>query len=132
MCRVGGITCNVEGFAGETGAVDVQRSSLNYLPIDNSVVSASVVCSFLLKQSCRPLSITTIWSKDISGDLQTLFSDQIWETITSSSKSPDHRMIHLKLLHGLCLSPLGRFCLHVSPFQNCSLCPQDALSCNVM
>ncbi len=23
VCRVGGITCNVEGFAGETGAVDV-------------------------------------------------------------------------------------------------------------
>ncbi len=23
MCRVGGITCNAEGFAGETGAVDV-------------------------------------------------------------------------------------------------------------
>ncbi len=23
VCRVGGITCNAEGFAGETGAVDV-------------------------------------------------------------------------------------------------------------
>ncbi len=23
LCRVGGITCNAEGFAGETGAVDV-------------------------------------------------------------------------------------------------------------
>ncbi len=56
------------------------------LPTDNSVISASVIYSFLLKQAYKPLSITTIWSKDISGDLQTLFSDQIWETITSSSK----------------------------------------------
>ncbi len=35
MCRVGGITCNVEGFAGETGAVDVleggERDTKNLL-----------------------------------------------------------------------------------------------------
>ncbi len=55
---------------------------------ENSVISASVIYSFLLKQSYKPLSITTIWSKDISGDLQTLFSDQIWETITLSYKNP--------------------------------------------
>ncbi len=93
------------------------------LPTDNSVISASVIYSFLLKQSYKPLSITTIWSKDISGDLQTLFSDQIWETITSSSKNPNHQMIHWKLLHRLYLSPLKPFYMHVSPSPNCNLCP---------
>ncbi len=97
------------------------------LPTDNSVVSASVIYSFLLKQSYKPLSITTIRSKDISGDLQTLFSDQIWETITSSSKKPNHQMIHWKLRHRLYLSPLKRFYMHVSPSPNCNLCPQGAL-----
>ncbi len=97
------------------------------LPTDNSVVSASVIYSFLLKQSYKPLSITTIWSKDISGDLQTLFSDQIWETITSSSKNPNHQMIHWKLRHRLYLSPLKCFYMHVSPSPNCNLCPQGAL-----
>ncbi len=83
------------------------------LPTDNSVISASVIYSFLLKQSYKPLSITTIWSKDISSDLQTL-SDKIWETITSSSKNPNHQMIHWKLLHRLYLSPLKRFYMHVT------------------
>ncbi len=35
MCRVGGITCNAEGFAGETGAVNVleggERDTSNLL-----------------------------------------------------------------------------------------------------
>ncbi len=34
VCRVGGITCNAEGFAGETGAVDVLEGGerdTNYL-----------------------------------------------------------------------------------------------------
>ncbi len=90
------------------------------------VISASVIYSFLLKQSYKPLSITTIWSKDISGNF-TLFSDQIWETITSSSKNPNHQMIHWKLLHRLYLSPLKCFYMHVSPSPNCNLCPQGAL-----
>ncbi len=97
------------------------------LPTDNSVIFASVISYFLPKQSYKPLSITTIWSKDISSDLQTLLSDKIWETITSSSKKTNHQMIHWKLLHRLYLSPLKRFYMHVSPSPNCNLCPQRAL-----
>ncbi len=51
VCRVGGITCNAEGFAGETGAVDVLEGgerdtndllSCSHYPL--KVVSVCVVC----------------------------------------------------------------------------------------
>lgn len=86
------------------------------LPTDVSVISASIIYSFLLKQSYKPLSIITICSKDSSDDLQTC------ETITSSKNSN-----HQKLLHRFYLSPLKRFYIHVSPSQNCNLCPQGSL-----
>ena len=84
------------------------------LPTDNSVISASVIYSFLLKNSYKPLSISTICSKVISEDIQTLFTEQIWETITSFSKNPNHQMIHWKLLYRLYLSALKRFYIYLS------------------
>jgi len=44
---------------------------------DNSVIFASVIYPFLLKNWYKPLSISTIRSEIISEDIQTLFTEQL-------------------------------------------------------
>lgn len=57
----------------------------NICYISISVTSASLIYASL-KNSYKSLSITTIWSKDISEDVESLFSDQTWDTISSFVK----------------------------------------------
>ncbi len=44
------------------------------LPSEESPSSASVIYLFLLEHSYKPLSITTVWAKDLNEDVHVLFS----------------------------------------------------------
>ncbi len=55
------------------------------LPSEESPSSASVIYLFLLEHSYKPLSITTVWSKDLNEDVHVLFSDQVWGMFKLSS-----------------------------------------------
>ncbi len=46
--------------------------------------SASVIYLFLLEHSYKPLSITTVWAKDLNEDVHVLFSDQVWVCLKES------------------------------------------------
>ncbi len=63
------------------------------LPSEESPSSASVIYLFLLEHSYKPLSITTVWAKDLNEDVHVLFSDQVWGMFKLSSKNPKYQMI---------------------------------------
>uniref|UniRef100_A0A8C1LC25 Reverse transcriptase domain-containing protein n=1 Tax=Cyprinus carpio TaxID=7962 RepID=A0A8C1LC25_CYPCA len=97
------------------------------LPSEEFPSSASVIYLFLLEHSYKPLSITTVWAKDLNEDVHVLFSDQIWGMFKLSSKNPNHQMIHWKLLHRVYLTPMKRFHMNLSSSPKCNLCSQGSL-----
>lgn len=84
--------------------------------------SASSIYSFLMKNLYKPLGVIAVWSKDLGCELEDTFSDHTWETITMSSKNPNHQMIHWKLAHRVYLTPLKRFHMRLANSPNCTLC----------
>ncbi len=97
------------------------------LPSEESPSSASVIYLFLLEHSYKPLSITTVWAKDLNEDVHVLFSDQVWGMFKLSSKNPHHQMIHWKLLHRVYLTPMKCFYMNPSSSPKCNLCSQGVL-----
>ncbi len=97
------------------------------LPSEESPSSASVIYLFLLEHSYKPLSITTVWAKDLNEDVYVLFSDQVWGMFKLSSKNPNHQMIHWKLLHWVYLTPMKRFYMNLSSSPKYNLCSQGVL-----
>ncbi len=97
------------------------------LPSEESPSSASVIYLFLLEHSYKPLSITTVWAKDLNEDVHVLLSDQVWDMFKLSSKNPNHQMIHWKLLHRVYLTPMKCFYMNLSSSPKYNLCSQGSL-----
>ncbi len=97
------------------------------LSSEESPSSASVIYLFLLEQSYKPLSITTIWAKDLNEDVHVLFSDQEWGMFKLPSKNPNHQMINWKLLHRVYFTPMKHFYMNLSSSPKCNLCSQGSL-----
>ncbi len=100
---------------------------VNKLGTTTSVISASVIYLFLLEHSYKPLSITTVWAKDLNEDVHVFLSDQVWGMFKLSSKNPNHQIINWKLLHRVYLTPMKCFYMNLSSFPMCNLCSQGSL-----
>ncbi len=97
------------------------------LPSEQSLSSASVIYLFLLEHSYKPLSISTVWAKDLNEDVHVLFSDQVWGMFKLSYKNLNYQMIYWKLLHKVYLTQMKRFYMNLSYSPKCNLCSQEVL-----
>lgn len=81
-------------------------SELQLCPMINWVTTrgcskgmVSEIYLHLLKASYKPLTLTTLWERDLAITDKQIDWEAVWENIFGAAKNPNHQLIHLKVCH---------------------------------
>ncbi len=84
--------------------------------------SVSLQSIILLYIITKPLSIKTIWSRELSDLNLSVDWERVWSNLSLTSKNLAHRLIHFKVIHRACITPYKRFKMKLQSNLNCHIC----------
>lgn len=86
----------------------------------------SAIYTTLLQATYKPLGILTIWEKELKLPDDQIDWQTVWTNIISSSKNPNHQLIHYNFVFKYYLTPFKRYSMHLIPSPLCTFCPYGA------
>ena len=73
------------------------------------------------------LSLYTAWRRDLGIDEEGISWKSVWSNISTSSRNPNHQLIHFKLCHRMHYTPITRYCMKRVNSPNCDMCQLGTL-----
>ncbi len=70
----------------------------------------------------KPLSIKTIWNRELSDLNLSVDWERVWSNLSLTSKNLAHRLIHFKVIHRAYITPYKRFKMKLQSNLNCHIC----------
>ncbi len=71
--------------------------------------SVSLIYKKMIDCITKPLSIKTIWNRELSDLNSSVDWERVWSNLSLTSKNLAHRLIHFKVIHRAYITPYKRF-----------------------
>ncbi len=84
--------------------------------------SVSLIYNKIIDCITKPLSIKTIWNRELSDLNLSIDWERVWSNLSLTSKNLAHRLIHFKVIHRAYITPYKRFKMKLQPNFNCHTC----------
>ncbi len=84
--------------------------------------SVSLIYNKIIDCITKPLSIKTIWNRELSDLNLSVDWERVWSNLSLTSKNLAHRLIHFKVIHRAYTTPYKRFKMKLQPNFNCHIC----------
>ncbi len=93
--------------------------------------SVSLIYNKIIDCITKPLSIKTIWNRELSDLNLSVDWERVWSNLSLTSKNLAHRLIHFKVIHRAYITPYKRFKMKLQLNLNCIYVTQhhQALFC---
>ncbi len=86
--------------------------------------SVSLIYNKIIDCITKPLSIKTIWNRELSDLNLSVDWERVWSNLSLTSKNLSHRLIHFKVIHRAYITPYKRFKMKLQSNLNCHIqCP---------
>ncbi len=84
--------------------------------------SVSLIYNKIIDCITKPLSIKTIWNRELSDLNLSVDWQRVWSNLSLTSKNLAHYLIHFKVIHRAYITPYKRFKMKPQPNFNCHIC----------
>ncbi len=84
--------------------------------------SVSLIYNKIIDCITKPLSIKTIWNKELSDLNLSVDWERVWSNLSLTSKNLAHRLIHFKVIHRAYITPYKRFKMNLLSNLNYHIC----------
>ncbi len=84
--------------------------------------SVSLIYNTIIDCITKPLSIKTIWNRELSDLNLSVDWERVWSNLSLTSKNLAHRLIHFKVIHRAYITPYKRFKMKLQSNLNCRIC----------
>ncbi len=84
--------------------------------------SVSLIYNTIIDCITKPLSIKTIWNRELSDLNLSVDWERVWSNLSLTSKNLAHRLIHFKVIHRAYITPYKRFKMKLQSNFNCHIC----------
>ncbi len=84
--------------------------------------SVSLIYNKIIDCITKPLSIKTIWNRELSDLNLSVDWERVWSNLSLTSKNLAHCLIHFKVIHRACITPYKRFKMKLQSNLNCHIC----------
>ncbi len=84
--------------------------------------SVSLIYNKIIDCITKPLSIKTIWNRELSDLNLSVDWERVWSNLSLTSKNLAHRLIHFKVIHRAYITPYKRFKMKLQSNLNCHIC----------
>ncbi len=84
--------------------------------------SVSLIYNKIIDCITKPLSIKTIWNRELSDLNLSVDWERVWSNLSLTSKYLAHRLIHFKVIHRAYITPYKRFKMKPQSQSNCHIC----------
>ncbi len=84
--------------------------------------SVSLIYNKIIDCITKPLSIKTIWNRELSDLNLSVDWESVWFNLSLTSKNLAHRLIHFKVIHRAYITPYKRFKMKLQSNLNCHIC----------
>ncbi len=84
--------------------------------------SVSLIYNTIIDCITKPLSIKTIWNRELSDLNLSVDWERVWSNLSLTSKNLAHRLIHFKVIHRAYITPYTRFKMKLQSNLNCHIC----------
>ncbi len=84
--------------------------------------SVSLIYNTIIDCITKPLSIKTIWNRELSDLNLSVDWERVWSNLSLTSKNLAHRFIHFKVIHRAYITPYKRFKMKLQSNLNCHIC----------
>ncbi len=84
--------------------------------------SVSLIYNKTIDCITKPLSIKTIWNRELSDLNLSVDWERVWSNLSLTSKNLAHRLIHFKVIHRAYITPYKRFKMKLQSNLNCHIC----------
>ncbi len=84
--------------------------------------SVSLIYNKIIDCITKPLSIKTIWNRELSDFNLSVDWERVWSNLSLTSKNLAHRLIHFKVIHRAYITPYKRFKMKLQSNLNCHIC----------
>ncbi len=84
--------------------------------------SVSLIYTKIIDCITKPLSIKTIWNRELSDLNLSVDWERVWSNLILTSKNLAHRLIHFKVIHRAYITPYKRFKMKLQSNLNCHIC----------
>ncbi len=84
--------------------------------------SVSLIYNTIIDCITKPLSIKTIWNRELSDLNLSVDWERVWSNLSLTSKNLAHRLIHFKVIHRAYITPYKRFKMKLQSNLNCHIC----------
>ncbi len=71
--------------------------------------SVSLIYNKIIDCITKPISIKTIWNRELSDLNLSVDWERVWSNLSLTSKNLAHRLIHFKVIHRAFITPYKRF-----------------------
>ncbi len=84
--------------------------------------SVSLIFNKIIDCITKPLSIKTIWNRELSDLNLSVDWERVWSNLSLTSKNLAHRLIHFKVIHRAYITPYKIFKMKLQSNLNCHIC----------
>ncbi len=84
--------------------------------------SVSLIYNKMIDCITKPLSIKTIWNRELSDLNLSVDWERVWSNLSLTSKNLAHRLIHFKVIHRAYITPYKIFKMKLQSNLNCHIC----------
>ncbi len=84
--------------------------------------SVSLIYNKIIDCITKPLSIKTIWNRELSDFNLSVDWERVWSNLSLTSKNLAHHLIHFKVIHRAYITPYKRFKMKLQSNLNCHIC----------
>ncbi len=83
--------------------------------------SVSLIYNKIIDCITKPISIKTIWNRELSDLNLSVGWERVWSNLSLTSKNLAHRLIHFKVIHRAYITPYKRFKIKLQSNFNCHI-----------
>ncbi len=84
--------------------------------------SVSLIYNKIIDCITKPLSIKTIWNRELSDLNLSVDWERVWSNLSLTSKNLAHRLIHFQIIHRAYITPYKIFKIKLQSNLNCHIC----------
>ncbi len=84
--------------------------------------SVSLIYNKMIDCITKPLSIKTIWNRELSDLNLSVDWERVWSNLSLTSKNLAHHLIHFKVIHRAYITPYKRFKIKLQSNLNFHIC----------
>ncbi len=84
--------------------------------------SVSLIYTKIIDCITKPLSIKTIWNRELSDLNLSVDWERVWSNLSLTSKNLAHRLIHFKVIHRAYITPYKSFKMKLQSNLSCHIC----------